>query len=115
LVYAPRIIAAADLAGKAMSGRESSESARVTIRVTGRVQGVAFRWHTREQACRLGVVGHVRNLPDGSVVIVAEGTRAALDALSDWASRGPDIARVDSREANWAAAEGTFTDFRISG
>ena len=98
-----------------MADQDSPPRARVTIRVTGRVQGVAFRWHTRERARTLGVVGQVRNLPDGSVVILAEGERSALEALSDWAQRGPDIARVESRVATWAEAEGLFNDFRITG
>ena len=98
-----------------MTERELSERLRVEIRVTGRVQGVAFRWHTRQQACKLGLVGSVRNLADGAVVIIAEGERSALETLCDWASGGPDHARVDSREVAWARAEATFTDFRITG
>lgn len=98
-----------------MRGGETGDPARLTIRVTGRVQGVAFRWHTRELARTLGVVGQVRNLPDGSVVILAEGESAALDVLAEWALRGPDQARVESREVNWSAAEGNFNDFRIAG
>ncbi|MFH1843101.1 MAG: acylphosphatase, partial [bacterium] len=50
-------------------------SVRLEIRIRGRVQGVAYRWHTLQQAQRLGVTGTVRNRPDGSVRIVAEGNR----------------------------------------
>lgn len=90
-------------------------SERVEIRVTGRVQGVAFRWHTQRQATRLGLTGWVRNEPDGSVSLVAEGERSALEALADWTLQGPDAARVDHREMKWAAAVGGFSDFRIAG
>ena len=60
---------------------------RLELRIRGRVQGVAFRWYAREQAQQLGVTGTVRNLPDGSVRIVAEGKREALEALLIWARR----------------------------
>lgn len=64
--------------------------------VSGKVQGVWFRASTREQAERLGVVGHAVNLPDGRVEVVACGTEAALDALAAWLIRGPELARVDN-------------------
>jgi acylphosphatase len=66
----------------------------VQARVTGRVQGVSFRWYTQEQARRLGVVGWVRNEPDGSVLVHAEGEDEAVDALVDWCRSGPSTARV---------------------
>ena len=53
----------------------------VQARVTGQVQGVAFRWHTQERAQQLGVVGWVRNEVDGSVLVHAEGEDDAVDAL----------------------------------
>ncbi len=66
----------------------------VQARVTGRVQGVSFRWYTQEQARRLGVVGWVRNDPDGSVLLHAEGADEAVDALVGWCHEGPGFARV---------------------
>ncbi|CAD1788411.1 acylphosphatase [Xanthomonas arboricola pv. juglandis] len=62
--------------------------------VTGVVQGVWFRAATRERAVALGLRGHARNLPDGSVEVVAAGTDAALDALETWLWQGPPAARV---------------------
>ncbi|HPF71406.1 MAG TPA: acylphosphatase [Candidatus Krumholzibacteria bacterium] len=88
---------------------------RVEIRVRGRVQGVAFRHWTCREAARLGVTGWVRNEPDGSVRIVAEGDRAVLLQLAAWAARGPDHARVDSTEVAWADAAGSFTGFDVRG
>ena len=64
------------------------------VRVTGRVQGVAFRWYTQEQARNLGVAGWVRNEPDGSVLLHAEGDDEAVDALIEWCRTGPSTARV---------------------
>ena len=62
--------------------------------VSGRVQGVFFRASAREEALRLGVTGHARNLADGSVEVIACGDDAALRALERWLGRGPPLARV---------------------
>lgn len=70
--------------------------AAVRFIVTGRVQGVFFRASTREQAQRLGLRGHAKNLADGSVEVLAQGEAAALDALEAWLRIGPPGARVDS-------------------
>lgn len=64
--------------------------------VSGRVQGVGFRWSTAREAQRLGVSGAVRNLDDGTVEVVAEGEPAEVRALLDWLERGPAGARVDA-------------------
>lgn len=68
----------------------------VRLRVTGRVQGVSFRWATEQEARRLGVDGWVRNEPDGSVAAYAEGPAEAVDALVAWAHEGPPSARVEA-------------------
>ena len=62
--------------------------------VHGRVQGVGFRWATREQAVGLGLVGTVRNLADGSVRVEASGSNEAMAALADWLGHGPRWASV---------------------
>lgn len=54
---------------------------RVTARVSGRVQGVGFRWWTRARALELGLVGSATNLPDGRVEVVAQGARGDGEAL----------------------------------
>jgi acylphosphatase len=74
------------------------DTVRVSVRVRGRVQGVWYRGSTREEAVRRGVCGWVRNLPDGSVELEAEGPRDAVDALVAWCRRGPPGARVDALE-----------------
>jgi acylphosphatase len=63
--------------------------------VTGRVQGVFFRQSTRLEANRLRLKGLARNLPDGSVEVVAQGSAAAVEALHQWLRRGPAQARVE--------------------
>ena len=91
----------------------SPPTVRLEAHVRGRVQGVAFRWHTRAQARRLGLTGWVRNLPDGSVRLVAEGDRETLVRLGEWLEHGPDHARVDGCDLNWSDAAGKWTDFHI--
>lgn len=68
--------------------------------VTGRVQGVGFRWFVREQARALGVRGWVQNEPDGSVVLEVAGAADAVHALRDAVSQGPAGARVMSVSAS---------------
>jgi acylphosphatase len=67
---------------------------RLRLRITGRVQGVWYRGATAAEARRLGVNGWVRNLPDGSVEAVLEGTPEAVRALATWCRTGPPAARV---------------------
>jgi len=62
--------------------------------VSGRVQGVFFRAHTREQAMLFGLTGWVRNLPDGRVEVMASGDAAQIAHLQAWLKRGPEHARV---------------------
>ena len=66
----------------------------VQVRVEGRVQGVGFRWYTRDCAIRLGLAGSVRNLPDGAVEAVAVGSHVALSAWVEVVRRGPPMGRV---------------------
>jgi acylphosphatase len=70
--------------------------------VSGRVQGVFFRASTRDEALRLGLTGHARNLPDGTVEVVACGDDAALGQLESWLELGPPLAQVSRVERNAA-------------
>jgi len=83
-----------------------------TIIVFGKVQGVFFRAHARDEADRLGITGQVCNLPDGSVHIIAEGETEAMDAFLAWCAKGPARARVDSVEVQDMEAVG-YNDFSI--
>jgi acylphosphatase len=64
--------------------------------VLGTVQGVFFRHSTRLEANRLAIRGIARNLPDGSVEVLAQGTASAVEELRLWLHRGPAQARVDT-------------------
>lgn len=66
--------------------------------IRGTVQGVGFRWFVARHATRLGVVGYARNLPDGSVEVVASGLLEAVESLGRELARGPEFARVDAVE-----------------
>ena len=72
-----------------------NETDRLHARISGRVQGVGFRWFVREEARRLGLAGWVRNLSTGEVELVAEGPPAALDAFARAIGKGPPGARVE--------------------
>ncbi|MFQ5644492.1 MAG: acylphosphatase [Thiogranum sp.] len=63
--------------------------------VSGRVQGVFFRASTEREARRLGITGYARNLPDGSVEVLACGAAAAVEQLKQWLWKGPPAARVE--------------------
>lgn len=76
------------------------------MHVQGRVQGVFFRQSTQHEARRLGLTGTVRNNPDGTVTIEAEGPAAALDALEAWCHTGPPAARVDQVAATPGKVQG---------
>lgn len=73
-----------------------SETARFLV--SGRVQGVGFRWFTRREAVRLGLAGHARNLPDGRVEVVAQGSSEQVEALRKRLESGPALSRVDRVE-----------------
>lgn len=88
--------------------------ARLHLVVSGLVQGVAFRAYTVDEARRLGLAGWVRNLADGRVEVLAEGDRAALEALARWCERGPPAARVADVAADWRAHVGDLGPFAIA-
>jgi acylphosphatase len=80
--------------------------------VRGRVQGVGYRYFALHAARELGVAGFARNLPDGSVEIVAEGGEAALAAFEARLREGPSFARVEGVERGPATPRGD-ADFHI--
>jgi len=87
--------------------------ARARARVRGLVQGVFYRASTCECAQRLGLAGWVRNCPDGSVELEAEGPRARIEELIDWCRRGPSGARVTGVEIEWLAETRGERGFRV--
>ena len=87
------------------------EKVRLHAYVRGRVQGVGFRHFAIRRAGELGLVGFVRNLPDRSVEVEAEGERDALELLLEHLRRGPAGARVTGVDASWLPATGEDDDF----
>jgi len=87
--------------------------ARMTVRARGRVQMVGYRMFAETTAARIGgIMGTVRNLPDGSTVeVVAEGRRASLEAFLEELKLGPPHALVRGVEVEWENATGEFADF----
>ena len=79
---------------------------RAHVFVSGLVQGVNFRWYTAEHARSRDVSGWVRNLDDGRVEAVFEGSRESVEAMVAWCGQGPRHARVSSVEVRWQDVEG---------
>lgn len=95
-----------------MAGSDRSSAAFSAV-VSGRVQGVGFRWSAMDAARRLGVVGWVRNAADGSVEVHAEGDPDALERFRAWLKKGPPAARVDSVSVRPIPPSGTFRRFEV--
>lgn len=86
---------------------------KVHLRIEGRVQGVFFRASTMDKARELGLTGWVRNNPDGSVEVVAEGLREDVEKLVAWSLKGPRHAVVNNVEVDWEPYLDEYTDFTI--
>jgi acylphosphatase len=90
-----------------------AEHIRAHAMVEGRVQMVFFRYSTCQEAERLGLTGWVMNRPEGSVEIVAEGPKEAVDALMQWCHKGPPGARVSEVRLTHEPATGEFASFDV--
>ncbi|MEW6222166.1 MAG: acylphosphatase [Candidatus Hadarchaeota archaeon] len=88
--------------------------ARVHVLVSGVVQGVFFRHHTREMARRLGVSGWVRNLPDGRVEAVFEGEHENVEKMLKFCRNGPPGADVTDVSVRREDYRGEFSGFQVS-
>ncbi len=85
---------------------------RLRVVISGKVQGVFFRAHTKRKAQQFNVSGWVQNLPDGRVEICAEGEEDAVKSLVAWARKGPPTASVTAVHTEWLETTGE-TGFRI--
>lgn len=86
---------------------------RLTMLISGKVQGVYYRAAAAEKATSLGLTGYAENLPDGRVKVVAEGSPASLVSLRQWCRDGPPAAVVDTINATEGSATGEFTEFGV--
>jgi len=90
----------------AMGGRR-----RLHVRLKGLVQGVGFRHYARQLAESFGITGYVKNVPDGSVEVVAEGDTDVLNAFLDELKIGPRFASVSRVDVQWSEASDEYGDF----
>jgi acylphosphatase len=90
-----------------------SEQKRLEATVHGYVQGVGFRYWVREQARWLSVRGYVRNLPNRTVEVVAEGNEQDLVSLLSLLQDGPPTASVKKVDVKWRSGSGTFRGFEV--
>ena len=97
-----------------VSSEQSAQLARRFL-VRGRVQGVGFRWFVEREAHILGLAGWVRNRSDGTVEVLAIGTRDQLSGLRLRLREGPRAARVDDVEESETEAVQGLNSFRIEG
>ncbi len=96
-----------------MANPNNDMQVRVHMRVTGRVQGVGFRYFVQALAQRSQLNGWVRNLEYDQVEIVAEGPREALEKLAAQVKIGPTGGRVDKVEMDWETANGEYSGFTV--
>jgi acylphosphatase len=87
---------------------------RVRVRISGRVQRVFFRAYTHEAAQLIEVAGWVRNMRDGRVEAVFEGTEENVKKMIEWCYRGSPLSRVDSVEVVEEVFTGEFVEFDIT-
>ena len=86
---------------------------RVHVFISGRVQGVAYRYFARDRAIALSLTGWVRNLNDGRVEVLAEGETESIERFVDELRRGPRLARVDLVDVTREVPSGEYADFEI--
>jgi acylphosphatase len=91
-----------------------SELVTAGIIVSGRVQGVGYRFFTESTALRLGIKGWSKNLPDGRVQLEVEGSRDAVLSFIEELKVGPRMARVSSVEVDWMPHKGRYENFYIT-
>lgn len=85
---------------------------RLSAIIAGRVQGVSFRYYTTRKAQELGICGWVRNLPNQTVEVCAEGTQVQLDAFLRFLHTGSPAAHVTQVDTQWRVATGEFNEFK---
>ncbi|RTZ71637.1 MAG: acylphosphatase [Candidatus Neomarinimicrobiota bacterium] len=81
--------------------------------VSGKVQGVWFRDSTRKEAAKLNVVGWVKNMPDGTVYLEAEGAEENLKEFEQWLHVGSPMSQVNRIEVEWIEPTGEYSTFEM--
>ena len=91
----------------------AAERARLHLMISGRVQGVGFRFSAHDEARKLGLSGWVRNRAGGEVELVAEGDLDKLRILAAWAHLGPPSSHVTTVSETYTDFSGEFVEFRV--
>jgi acylphosphatase len=91
----------------------SSDKQRAEIKLSGLVQGVGFRYFVVRNAQQLGLKGYVKNMYDGSVLIVTEGEKGLIDELFKKAKVGPRSASVHKANIEWTEFKNEFSSFGV--
>jgi acylphosphatase len=94
---------------------KNEKKGRAHLLISGRVQGVAFRYYTVTNAQNLGIKGWVRNCWDGKVEVVMEGEEDKVKKLIDWCYQGPRSAIIEKVDVEWEEYRGEFNSFSIRG
>lgn len=98
-----------------MNSHPEEKNLRAHVFISGRVQGVSFRWFTQRKAQELKLTGWTRNLWDGRVEAVFEGKAEAVRQAVAWCHHGEPPARVSEVDVTYAPYTGEFSSFRITG
>ena len=88
--------------------------ARAHVLISGRVQGVAYRYFAEKYAKSFGITGWVKNLYDGRVEVLAEGDRNDLDCFLARLKEGPRLALIEDFDVTWEEFANEFQDFQIT-
>lgn len=86
---------------------------RAHLLISGKVQGVSFRYYTKKTASNLNLKGYVKNLPDNKVEIVVEGSDSDVNEFVEWCKKGPSSSHVSDIKINYEPYSGEFMEFEI--
>lgn len=95
------------------SSPDDKESISVRLLIRGKVQGVYYRYNMQQVAKKNSVVGWVRNLSDGKVEALLEGSKEEVNKVIEWSKMGPENARVDEVKVDYEQYVGNYKDFMI--
>ena len=103
------------MSSKRSNNSSSSDERKISVRllIRGKVQGVYFRFNMQEVAKKSGVIGWVRNLPDGNVEALVEGNKEDVNEVVEWSKIGPENAKVDDVELEYGQYLGNSDEFII--
>ena len=92
----------------------SDNKVQIKAIISGKVQGVFYRFETKNSAAKLGIKGYVKNLPNGSVEAVFEGESSIVNQMLDWCNKGPSAARVENIQTEKIDILSNFETFNPS-